>query len=168
MRLIRTHANFRLLFFARESEKRGAGCDGLRRVLADCQPAANDEEAGEEEAEAGEGHAGNRLLKFHKRIRNSATSDAELTNLPLEGSTLAEHLMTAAGVMPSDIDKYDVNSMSSASSRHLPQGKLRWVYAQLELCMRSKEEPPAWLLQLVLRDVDHNDAQFERVSDFQS
>ena len=32
--------------------------------------------------------------------------------------------------------------------------------------IKSTEEPPAWLLQLVLRDVDHSDAQFKGVSDF--
>ena len=40
----------------RESEKRGAGCDGFRR---DWQSAVSDEE-GQKDAEAGgEGHAGN-------------------------------------------------------------------------------------------------------------
>ena len=85
-----------------------------------------------------------------------------------EESTLAEELMTAAGVMPSDKDNDDTNSTSSESSSHLPQGKLRWAYAQLELFVKSKEEPPAWLLQLVMRDVDQSDAEFERVSDFPS
>ena len=37
--MIRTHASFRLLFFARERERKewSGGDDGLRRVLADCQ-----------------------------------------------------------------------------------------------------------------------------------
>ena len=58
------------------------------------------------------------------------------------------------------------------SHRSLPAISLRGsfvgVYAQLELFVKSKEEPPAGLLQLVLRDVDQSDAQFERVNDFPS
>ena len=34
--------------------------------------------------------------------------------------------------------------------------------------VKSKEEPPAWLLQLVMRDVDQSDAKFERMSGFPS
>ena len=84
-----------------------------------------------------------------------------------EDSTIAEKIVTASGVM-SDKDKDDTNPTSAESPSHFHEGKLCWAYSHLALFVKRKEGPPAWLLQLVMRDVDQSDAPFKRKDDFPS
>ena len=150
-----------------ESEKRGAGCDGLRRVLADCRSAASDEG---EKAEAG-GEATPAALPLpepsageeEKEGNENNRSEGEEDESGEESSSIAEDLVAGLKSMSPD----EPHATSTSSSGNLPPGKLRWAYAQLEQRLKSKKEPPEWLLQLVMRNIDH-EAQFERVSDFQS
>lgn len=103
---------------------------------------------------------------------SDAESNQEATPTDQElNSSIAEDIIAAAAVTGvrsrSNDDNDSQMSESSQASNYLPDGKLRWAYAQLERYLDRKEEPPAWLLRMVMQDVDNTEQQFQRVSDFQ-
>lgn len=64
-----------------------------------------------------------------------------------DSSSIAEGIVTGLNSMsPNDDSNQPVN--------HLPSGKLRWAYAQLERCLETKEEPPARLLHLAMNQTE--------------
>ena len=112
-------------------------------------------------------------------VRHAPSSDGvtENENEEVEGhketpdqtgnSTIAEDIIAAAAaadIKSTSDDDNDSESEASQTSSHLPDGKLRWAYVRLEKCLDRKEEPPAWLLRFVMKDVDYTKEPFERLS----